>query len=99
MAGTMAIKNKSKREGKASPREPHTSHLRVTADKKDDKDEKAERPVPAHLRFKILDHYGPFPKQSQFHCSTAKYRLFGGAAGPGKTKALLMEAILQALDA
>ena len=42
--------------------------------------------------------YEPFPKQQQFHASPAKYRLFGGAAGPGKTKALLMEAILQADD-
>src|SRR5277367_1039157 len=42
--------------------------------------------------------YEPFPKQQQFHSSPAKYRLFGGAAGPGKTKALLMEAVLQALD-
>jgi phage terminase large subunit len=40
--------------------------------------------------------YTPFPKQQEFHASPAKYRLFGGAAGPGKTKALLMEAILQA---
>lgn len=40
--------------------------------------------------------YRPFPKQQEFHASAAKYRLFGGAAGPGKTKALLMEAILQA---
>ncbi|MGH9770999.1 MAG: terminase large subunit domain-containing protein, partial [Candidatus Acidiferrales bacterium] len=40
--------------------------------------------------------YDPFPKQRQFHGSPAKYRLFGGAAGPGKSKALLMEAILQA---
>jgi hypothetical protein len=40
--------------------------------------------------------YAPFPKQQRFHASPAKYRLFGGAAGPGKTKALLMEAILQA---
>jgi len=40
--------------------------------------------------------YAPFPKQQQFHASPAKYRLFGGAAGPGKSKALLMEAILQA---
>ncbi len=40
--------------------------------------------------------YRPFPKQEQFHASPAKYRLFGGAAGPGKSKALLMEAILQA---
>ena len=40
--------------------------------------------------------YVPFAKQQEFHASCAKYRLFGGAAGPGKTKALLMEAILQA---
>jgi hypothetical protein len=40
--------------------------------------------------------YEPFPKQRLFHGSAAKYRLFGGAAGPGKSKALLMEAILQA---
>ncbi len=40
--------------------------------------------------------YEPFPKQQEFHASRAKYRLFGGAAGPGKSKALLMEAILQA---
>src|ERR1700689_5972664 len=38
----------------------------------------------------------PFPKQRAFHESPAKYRLFGGAAGPGKSKALLMEAVLQA---
>ncbi len=42
--------------------------------------------------------YEPFEKQNEFHRSTAKYRLFGGAAGPGKTKALLMEAVLQAWD-
>jgi Terminase large subunit, T4likevirus-type, N-terminal len=40
--------------------------------------------------------YEPFAKQQEFHASPAKYRLFGGAAGPGKSKALLMEAILQA---
>jgi len=43
------------------------------------------------------DLYRPFPRQNQFHTSTAKYRLFGGAAGPGKTKALLWEAIGKAL--
>ena len=37
--------------------------------------------------------YKAFPRQEQFRKSTAKYRLFGGAAGPGKTKALLWEAI------
>lgn len=40
--------------------------------------------------------YEAFAKQRQFHSNPAKYRLFGGAAGPGKTKALLMEAVLQA---
>jgi len=44
----------------------------------------------------VVLNYEPFPKQRQFHSSPAKYRLFGGAAGPGKTKALLMEAVLQA---
>jgi hypothetical protein len=47
---------------------------------------------------KIELGYHPFPKQQEFHASPAKYRLFGGAAGPGKSKALLMEAILQAND-
>ncbi len=37
--------------------------------------------------------YEPFPQQQKFHDSTKKYRLFGGAAGPGKTRALLEEAI------
>src|ERR1700694_6278092 len=40
--------------------------------------------------------YEPFDRQREFHDSAAKYRLFGGAAGPGKTKALLYEAIYQA---
>jgi len=44
----------------------------------------------------LSDSYQPFPRQEQFHNSKAKYRLFGGAAGPGKTMALLWEAILQA---
>jgi hypothetical protein len=41
----------------------------------------------------LLQPYSPFPKQSIFHKSKAKYRLFGGAAGPGKSWALLMEAV------
>jgi hypothetical protein len=45
---------------------------------------------------KVSLAYEPFAKQSEFHASPAKYRLFGGAAGPGKSKALLMEAIVQA---
>src|SRR5881396_2668393 len=44
----------------------------------------------------LRDCYAPFPRQGEFHKSPAKYRLFGGAAGPGKTKALLWEAICQA---
>jgi hypothetical protein len=44
----------------------------------------------------VLGSYDPFPRQREFHYSSAKYRLFGGAAGPGKTKALLWEAIRQA---
>ena len=46
---------------------------------------------------RICDFYRPFPRQEEFHRCEAKYRLFGGAAGPGKTKALLWEAIAQAL--
>ena len=42
--------------------------------------------------------YSPFAKQCDFHKSPAKYRLFGGAAGPGKSMALLMEAVVQAND-
>jgi len=44
----------------------------------------------------IAAYYTPFPRQLEFHRSKAKYRLFGGAAGPGKTKALLWECIRQA---
>ena len=44
------------------------------------------------------DSYSAFPRQTEFHESRAKYRLFGGAAGPGKTKALLCEAIGQASE-
>jgi hypothetical protein len=47
---------------------------------------------------RVNDSYKPFPRQKEFHESRAKYRLFGGAAGPGKTKALLWEAIRQARD-
>ena len=45
----------------------------------------------------LLDLYRAFPLQTEFHTSPAKYRLFGGAAGPGKSKALLWEAIQQSL--
>ncbi|MGB2645505.1 MAG: terminase family protein [Candidatus Acidiferrum sp.] len=42
------------------------------------------------------DYFHPFERQKAFRDSTAKYRLFGGAAGPGKSTALLWEAIRQA---
>ena len=42
--------------------------------------------------------YKASARQTEFHEAPAKYRLFGGAAGPGKTKALLWEAIKQALE-
>src|SRR6266478_2279200 len=47
---------------------------------------------------RFSDCYDPFARQKEFHRSPAKYRLFGGAAGPGKTKALLWEAIYQARE-
>ncbi len=56
------------------------------------------RPVAVRRIIDLGIHYAAFPKQRRFHLSPAKYRLFGGAAGPGKTKALLMEAIGQAHD-
>ncbi len=56
----------------------------------------AIEPLSSVRRIRFSDFYRPFPRQEQFHSSAAKYRLFGGAAGPGKTKALLWEAIAQA---
>lgn len=43
--------------------------------------------------------YKPFPKQLRFHQSTARNRLFGGAAGPGKSHAMRMEIIRLLLSA
>jgi phage terminase large subunit len=60
------------------------------------RDEDARDSAPQLEASRVSLAYEPFPKQQAFHASAAKYRLFGGAAGPGKSKALLMEAILQA---
>jgi phage terminase large subunit len=49
-------------------------------------------------QIRVSEFYEPFHQQKKFHESKAKYRLFGGAAGPGKTKALLWEAIYKALE-
>jgi phage terminase large subunit len=56
-----------------------------------------ETPVDDDLpTIRVSEHYKPFPQQTAFHECGAKYRLFGGAAGPGKTTALLWEAMRQA---
>src|SRR5277367_6900249 len=55
-------------------------------------------PAPGAGNLRLSDRYKPFARQIEFHNARAKYRLFGGAAGPGKTKALLWEAIGQALE-
>ncbi len=41
--------------------------------------------------------YSPTPKQRLFHASTADEVLFGGAAGGGKSKAIVMDALLRCL--
>ena len=51
---------------------------------------------PVELRCNGIPYYTAFERQSEFHRSKAKYRLFGGAAGPGKSLALLMEGVIQA---
>lgn len=42
--------------------------------------------------------YKPQPKQNVFHSATADVVLFGGSAGPGKTTALLMDALIYVLE-
>ncbi len=41
--------------------------------------------------------YTPNSKQKRFHASTARYRLYGGARGGGKSHAIRMEAVRQML--
>ena len=38
--------------------------------------------------------YSPYPMQAKFHASAAPYGFLGGAAGPGKTTALIMENLI-----
>lgn len=43
----------------------------------------------------ITINYAPTPKQTAFHASTVNELLYGGAAGGGKTKALIMDAFFR----
>lgn len=45
----------------------------------------------------ITINYAPTPKQAAFHATTADEVLYGGAAGGGKTKALVMDAFFRCL--
>ena len=47
--------------------------------------------------FNISDLYTPLSQQAKFHASPAKFRLLGGAAGGGKTIAVIWEAILRSI--
>ena len=46
----------------------------------------------------IAVDYSPHPKQALLHRSPANELLYGGAAGPGKSKALRMEALRYAME-
>jgi len=39
----------------------------------------------------LSEYYQPYPMQDAFHGSSIKHKLLGGAAGPGKTLALIVE--------
>lgn len=45
-------------------------------------------------RFCLDAAYSPYPMQCKFHASPSKYKLLGGAAGPGKTLAMIVEQMI-----
>ena len=49
------------------------------------------------LQYEYQIVYEPTEKQRRFHESMADEVLFGGAAGGGKTRALVMDALLRCL--
>ena len=51
------------------------------------------------LAMEIKINYAPTEKQAIFHATNANEVLYGGAAGGGKTKALIMDALFRCLEA
>jgi hypothetical protein len=50
---------------------------------------------------RIIDldkYYKPYPKQQRFHRSKARYKGFGGAAGPGKSAALILDQVMSCYE-
>lgn len=55
-----------------------------------------ERFVEDMQEVNLDEYYLPYPMQANFHASAAKHRLLGGAAGPGKTLAMIIDHLIAA---